>query len=380
MQVYFDHNSTTRVADSVLGAMLPYFQHQYGNASSRHDLGTIARSAINESREKIAGLVGVQPSQVIFTSGGTESNNMFISGMASYLPPGRVLVSSIEHPCVMVPARHLSRQGWTVDLIPVSAKGIVDKDQLSVDLIGRDSLVSVMMVNNETGVIQPIAELASLVKSNGGWMHTDAIQALGKIHCNFGDSGVHAMSLSAHKINGPKGIGALIVDKKLPIDAFIKGGGHEFGLRSGTENVASIVGFGVAAELAASNLSGYGSHVSVLRDKIEAQLIRIGAVIHGLGSPRLSNTSYFSVPGIQGETLVMELNKLGFAVASGAACSSHGSGSSVTLKAMAVPEELVHGAVRLSLGIDNVEEECDGFSAALELIVSRLKELVSLTV
>ena len=380
MQTYFDHNSTTRVADSVLGAMLPYFQHQYGNASSRHDLGTSARSAINESREKIAGLVGVQPSQVIFTSGGTESNNMFVAGMASYLPPARVMVSSIEHPCVMVPARHLSRLGWTVDLIPVSANGIVDTDQLPVDLISKDSLVSVMMVNNETGVIQPVAELASLVKSKGGWMHTDAVQALSKIPCNFVDSGVDAMSLSAHKINGPKGVGALIVDKKLPLNAFIKGGGHEFGLRSGTENVASIVGFGVAAELAVSNLSNYGPHLSVLRDEIEAKLIRIGAVIHGLAAPRLSNTSYFSIPGIQGETLVMELNKVGFSVASGAACSSHGSGSSATLRAMKVSEELAHGAVRLSLGMDNGEKECDEFSAALALIVSRLKKLVSLTV
>lgn len=380
MSVYFDHNSTTKLAATAFEAMLPFLQEQYGNASSRHDLGTSAREAINQSREKVASLVGVHSSQVIFTSGGTESNNMFINGMTSYLAPGKLLIGSIEHPCIVAPARHLTRMGWSLDMIPASPDGEVEANDVAWNSIEKDCLVSVMAANNETGVIQPVASIAAQVRSRGGWMHTDAIQAVGKIPVSFNESGVHAMSLSAHKINGPKGIGALIIDKKLPIDAFIRGGGHESGLRSGTENVASIVGFGVAAELAAETTKDYDAQLGIMRDKIESQLACLGAVIHGGGSSRLGNTSYFSIPGIQGETLVMELNKSGFSVASGSACSSHGSDSSETLKAMGVSEELAHGAVRLSLGLDNTMEECEMFNASLKVIVSKLKDLVLLTV
>ena len=244
MSVYFDHNSTTKLAAPAFEAMLPFLQEQYGNASSRHDLGTTAREAINHSREKVASLVGVHSSQVIFTSGGTESNNMFINGMTSYLAPGRVLIGAIEHPCVVAPSRYLARLGWSVDTIPVSKDGEIEASEVAALTIEKDCLVSVMMANNETGVIQPVAAIAAQVRKSGGWMHTDAIQAVGKTPVSFDESGVHAMSVSAHKIYGPKGIGALIIDKKLPIDAFVRGGGHESGLRSGTENVASIVGFG----------------------------------------------------------------------------------------------------------------------------------------
>jgi cysteine desulfurase len=380
MSVYFDHNSTTRLAEPALEAMLPFLQEQYGNASSRHDLGTVAREAVNQSREKVASLVGVQASQVIFTSGGTESNNTFINGMTSYLAPGKVLIGAIEHPCVVAPSRYLTRLGWSMDMIPVSVDGEIEMNRVPADTLSKNCLVSVMMANNETGVKQPVSEVATQVRNVGGWMHTDAIQAVGKIPVSFYDSGVHAMSISAHKIYGPKGIGALIVDKKLPIDAFIRGGGHEAGLRSGTENVASIVGFGVAAELAAETAMHYDARLASLRDKIECELISLGAVIHGCRSPRLANTSYFSIPGIQGETLVMELNKSGFAVASGSACSSHSTDLSATLNAMGVSEELAHGAVRLSLGLGNTIEECESFNAKLKVIVARLKGLVSLTV
>ena len=380
MSVYFDHNSTTKLAAPAFEAMLPFLQEQYGNASSRHDLGTTAREAINHSREKVASLVGVHSSQVIFTSGGTESNNMFINGMTSYLAPGRVLIGAIEHPCVVAPSRYLARLGWSVDTIPVSKDGEIEASEVAALTIEKDCLVSVMMANNETGVIQPVAAIAAQVRKSGGWMHTDAIQAVGKTPVSFDASGVHAMSVSAHKIYGPKGIGALIIDEKLPIDAFVRGGGHESGLRSGTENVASIVGFGVAAELANETAKDYGARLSIMRDKIEGQLACLGAVIHGGRLPRLGNTSYFSIPGIQGETLVMELNKSGFAVASGSACSSHGSDSSETLRAMGVSEELAHGAVRLCLGVDNTIDECEKFNTTLKDICARLKDLVSLTV
>ena len=380
MTVYFDHNSTTQIAEPVLDAMMPFLKGEFGNASSRHDFGTRSREAVNVAREQVASLLDVQASQVIFTSGGTESNNMFINGLASYGPPRKIFISAIEHPCVMSPAGSLRKSGWSLEILPVTKDGAVMVEEIKANAFERNCLVSVMLANNETGVLQAVKELAANVRRAGGWIHTDAIQAIGKIPVSFSDLGVHAMSVSAHKLNGPKGVGALIVDKKLPIDAFIKGGGHEFGLRSGTENVASIVGFGVAATLVSGRLETYQSRIGKLRETLERRLAMFGAVIHGQKSPRLSNTCYFSLPGIQGETLVMELNKAGFALASGSACSSHSSEISPTLKAMGISEELAYGAVRLSLGLDNTVEECDAFITSLEKIVLRLNNLVSLTV
>ncbi len=244
--VYLDHNASAPLVDGVREAMLPWFGPRFGNASSRHEYGRAARRAIDEARAQVAAAVNANYTEVVFTSGGSEANNLFVKGAAARLQPGVIAISAIEHPCVREPARQLARAGWALSELPVDAQGRVRVDAFD----GQASLVSVMLANNETGVLQDVAALAVQVRRSGGWMHTDAVQALGKIDVDFRALGVAAMTLSAHKIGGPQGAGALILDKRVDIEPLIAGGGHEHGLRSGTENVAAIVGFGRACELA----------------------------------------------------------------------------------------------------------------------------------
>ncbi len=380
MSIYLDHNSTTPLDERALEAMLPFLRQDYGNASSRHALGTRARKAVNRAREQVAALVNVQPSQVVFTSGGTEANNLFIKGAAAYLKPTQVAVSAIEHPCVAKPAQDLARQGWKLRRLAVDQDGRVNLEDVDAALRETTGLVSVMLANNETGVIQPVAEIAARARARQAWMHADAVQALGKIPVDFETLGVHAMTLSAHKIYGPKGAGALVVDKRLELKPVIHGGGHEMGLRSGTENVPAIVGFGVACELAAANLKRFADTTQRLRDRVDAGLAAQGAEIFGRHALRLPNTTYFAFPNIDGETLVIELDKAGFAVASGAACSSTSTEPSPTLLAMGVAPELARGAVRLSLGAHNSAEEIEAFMQALDATVARLRRLTAIAV
>jgi cysteine desulfurase len=375
---YFDHNATTPVDERVLEAMLPFLRQHYGNASSRHDLGTTARKAVDRAREQVAALVGVQPVQVIFTSGGTEANNFFIKGAAGCLKPTQVAVSAIEHPCVARPAQELARQGWKVRRLAVSREGEIDLEDVAAALREPTGIVSVMLANNETGVIQDVAAVAARARAAGAWVHTDAVQALGKIPVDFGALGVHAMTLSAHKIYGPKGAGALVVDKRIELRPLLHGGGHEQGMRSGTENVPAIVGFGAACELAASRLHELAQRLLGLRARVERGLHELGAVVFGERAPRIPNTSYFAFPGIEGETLVVELDKVGQAVAAGAACSSTSTEPSATLLAMGVAPELARGAVRLSLGAGNTAEQVDAFLRALAGVLRRLRGLAAM--
>lgn len=375
---YFDHNATTPLDERVLEAMLPYLKGEYGNASSRHEPGTRARMAINAARESVAALVGVQPSQVIFVSGGTEANNLFIKGAAGYLKPSQIAVSAIEHPCIARPALELARSGWKVRKLAVTPEGEIDMNDAGAALASPTGIVSVMRANNETGVILDVASVADRARSAGAWVHTDAVQALGKIEVDFGALNVHAMSLSAHKIYGPKGVGALVLDKRIELRPLIAGGGHEQGMRSGTENVPGIVGFGAAAQLAASRYVELAGRVARLREPLEAGLAALGAVIFGARSPRIANTTYFTFPGIDGETLVVELDKLGYAVAAGAACSSTSTEPSATLLAMGVEPQLARGAVRLSLGAGNTAQEVEGFLRAVQGLTRRLKGLTAL--
>ncbi len=378
--VYLDHNATTPLDGRVLDAMLPYLREQYGNASSRHELGTIARNAIDTAREQVAAMVGVQASQVVFVSGGTEANNLFVRGGAGYLKPSQIAVSAIEHPCVARPAQELTRSGWTLRKLAVTRDGAIDFDDVDAALRERTGLVSVMLANNETGVIQDVARVAEKARAAGAWMHTDAVQALGKIPVEFGALNVHAMTLSAHKIYGPKGAGALIVDKRIELRPIIAGGGHERGWRSGTENVAAIVGFGLACELAGQRLDELNARLNVLRNGLERGLHGLGAVIFGQRAARIPNTSYFAMPGIEGETLVIELDKAGYAVAAGAACSSANPEPSATLLAMGVAPDLARGAVRVSLGAGTTQAHVDGFLEALRAVVKRLRALTALAV
>jgi cysteine desulfurase len=378
--VYLDHNATTPLAEQVLQAMLPYLREQYGNASSRHEFGTVARQAIDAAREQVAALVGVQASQVVFVSGGTEANNLFVKGGAGYLKPAQIAVSAIEHPCIARPAQELTRAGWTLRKLAVTRDGEIDLDDVDAALREPTGLVSVMLANNETGVIQDVARVAEKARAARAWVHTDAVQALGKIPVSFEALHVHAMTLSAHKIYGPKGAGALVLDKRIELRPLIAGGGHERGLRSGTENVAAIVGFGAACELAASRLDELNKRLKVLRDTLERGLHGAGATIFGERARRIPNTSYFAIHGIEGETLVIELDKVGYAVAAGAACSSANPEPSATLLAMGVAPEIARGAVRVSLGAATTQAHVDGFVKAVGAAAARLKKLTAMAV
>jgi cysteine desulfurase len=378
--VYFDHNATTPLDSRVLDAMLPYLRGEFGNASSRHEFGTVARKAVNDAREKVAALVNVQPSQVVFVSGGTEANNFFIKGAAGYLKPSQIAVSAIEHPCVAKPAQELARHGWKVRKLAVSRDGAIDLDDVDAALAEPTGIVSVMLANNETGVIQDVAGVAARARHANAWMHTDAVQALGKIPVDFAALGVHAMTISAHKLYGPKGAAALVVDKRLELRPLIAGGGHEQGLRSGTENVAAIVGFGAACELAAGRMADLAARFEKMRERLEQGLHEQGAVIFGERARRIPNTAYFAVSGIDGEALVIELDKQGFAVAAGAACSSASTEPSATLLAMGVPLELARGAVRFSLGAGNSMGQIEEFLRTLAATVARLKGLTAMAV
>ena len=380
--IYFDHNATTRVDDAVLNAMLPYFQQEFGNASSRHELGIKARRAIDKARQQVAEAVGVQPVQVIFTSGGSEANNLFIRGAADSMKPGHLFISAIEHPCILKPAQALSRSSepWNLQQFSVDSSGRVDVEAARLALQQHPpKLVSVMLANNETGVIQDVATIAEMARAHGASVHTDAIQGLGKIPIDFASLNVHAMTLSAHKINGPKGAAALIVDKRLLLKPLIYGGGHENGLRSGTENVPAIVGFGLACELAKARTAETAQHVSTLRDRLEHGLIGMGAVIFGREAARIPNTCYFALPEIEGDTLVVKLDKAGFAVAAGAACSSVNPGQSHVLSAMQIDPMLARCAVRVSLGRDNTAQQIDDFLRATQRIAAELKQMSSLS-
>jgi cysteine desulfurase len=316
--------------------------------------------------------------QVVFTSGGTEANNLFITGAAATREPAQVAVSAIEHPCVLEPAKQLKRRGWTVAEIGVDAEGVVRADALAAALQAATGIVSIMLANNETGVIQPVAALGEQARAARAVMHTDAVQAFGKIPVRFGELNVQAMSISSHKIYGPKGAGALIVDKRLDLQPLLAGGGHERGMRSGTENVPAIVGFGAAAELAKQGQDAEAGRLAPLRARLEAGVLQRGGRIFGAGAPRLPNTSYFAFPGVEGETLVMQLDAAGFAVASGAACSSHHSGPSRVLLAMGVESSLAGRAVRASLGRGNDAQQVDSFLAALDAVLDRLKRLAAM--
>ena len=378
MFTYFDHNATTPLDPSVLEAMLPFLREQYGNASSRHDMGITARRAIDNAREQVAALVNVRPQQVVFTSGGTEANNLFIKGAAEILKPSQVAVSAIEHPCVAKPAQALVKRGWTLRKLAVGRDGVVDMHDVAAALADKTGMVSVMLANNETGVIQPVAEAAERARAAKAWMHTDAVQALGKIAVDFEALNVHAMTVSAHKIYGPKGCGALVLDKRIELAPLIAGGGHEFGMRSGTENVSAIVGFGAAAELAAERLQALSSRVELLRARLEKGLTGMGANLFGANAARVPNTSYFAFKGIDGETLIIELDKLGFGVAAGAACSSANPEPSATLLAMGIVPDIARGAVRFSLGVANTTQQVDDFLVAVKGTVTRLRDMAAM--
>lgn len=367
MAVYLDNNATTSLHEKAFEAMQPYMGAVSGNPSSLHRFGRLQRDAIEHARVQVAALVDARAEQVVFTSGGTEANNLLLKGLCAEATVKRIAISAIEHMSMLEPAADAD---CDVDLIAVNREGIVTNELLEQAIQDDTSLVSVMSANNETGVIQNIKALAGLARDKGAWFHTDASQVAGKVDVSFTQSGVHAMTLSAHKIYGPMGAGALVLDKQLPLHSIQQGGSQEKGLRAGTENVPAIVGFGMAAELAKAELAQRENHVRLLRDALESRLLAFtGVEIFSQNSERLPNTLQFGTRGFDGETLLMQLDRKGFAVSSGSACTSGKTEPSHVLKAMAVPTELALSAIRVSFGINNVMADVDAFVKAFAEIM-----------
>lgn len=367
---YLDHNATTPLDARVLEAMLPYLSRLHGNASNLYRLGRASRGAVDTAREQVAALVGAEPAAVTFTSGGTESNNLALKGLGFALKSGSVAVGATEHPSVSAPAAFLQSTGWRVETLSAAADGTICPEQFERFRPGALSCASVMWANNETGVVNDIPAIAAAVRALGGLMHCDAVQAAGKLPLDFPASGVHLMSLSAHKIFGPKGAGALVVDPSVTLVPLLHGGGQEHGLRGGTENVPAIVGFGKAAELARTELEERRRHALALRQRLESGLRALPDVtLFAEQAERLPNTVQFALAGFDGEMLVMMLDRAGIAVSSGSACGSGADEPSPVLLAMGVEPAVAKGAVRVSFGPANSEQEVDRLLAVLRGLV-----------
>lgn len=368
--IYFDHNATTPTDDAVLEAMQPFLTTFYANPSSLYRAGRMVRSAVETAREQVAALVSVQPSQIIFTSGGTEANNLALKGTKINNSSPRFAVSAVEHPSVLEPASWMKRHGGSSEIIGVDKDGRIRPEDFEKVCNDSVDLISVMLANNETGAIHDISMFSAAAQEHNIIFHTDAVQAVGKIPVDFNRLGVDSMTLSSHKIYGPKGAGALVVDKRLDLTPIISGGGQENGFRAGTENVAAIVGFGKSAELAKSQLERRSVQLQELKKRLEAGLEKVrGLVIFSKAVCRLPNTVQFGIPGIDGEMLLMQLDRKGVAVSSGSACSSGGEASHV-LMAMGFEESLAKSAIRVSLGQSNTISEVNKFVEILNSIVS----------
>jgi len=365
--IYLDHNATTPIDDRVLDAMLPFLKTFYGNPSSLYRHGRVASSAVNAAREQLASLLGAQPEQVIFTSGGTEANNL---ALATVAPQARLAVSAIEHPSVIEPALHLKSLGHELTLLNVDANGLVTQDAIDEIITLKPELVSIMLANNETGVVQHVAHYADQLRAHGIRVHSDAVQALGKIPVDFNRLGAHLMSLSSHKIYGPKGCGALVFEKSVEIKPVLLGGGQEQGFRAGTENVAAIVGFGKAAELAKAELAERHAYLLKIRLLLENGLSAIpGLTVFAKQTERLPNTVLMGIDGIDGEMLLMQLDQKNIAVSSGSACASGLREPSPVLAAMGVDPVQAKSAIRISLGMANTEAEVIEFIKQLKSLI-----------
>jgi len=375
--IYLDHNATTAPHPEVIDAMMPFISSQQGNPASNHSYGRRTHTAIEDARGKVAEAVNAHPSQVIFTASGTESNNTIINGIARSYPNTHFAYSAIEHPCISKPIEAIKKLGFKATEVPVTNMGLIDFTNLSQDELASISFLSIMMANNETGVIQDMVKINRWAKDNDIILHTDAVQALGKLNVDFDCLGVDAMTISSHKIYGPQGVAALILNKKIDLHPHLLGGGQEKGLRSGTENIAAIIGFGKACELSQKNVVRFGEEVKILQSKLENALIKMGAIIFGKDSNRLSNTTFFSFKDIDGSTLLTALDRKGFAVASGSACSSNSGEPSHVLLAMNVDEEQAKSALRVSLGVETTREQIDDFIKALRQELERLKQLTA---
>src|SRR6266481_3880486 len=382
---YLDNAATTPVRPEVLEAMLPYLgKEAFGNPSSAHRFGRAARAGIEEAKRAVAAAIDAEPNQVVFTSGGTEADNLAIIGAALAAKdrggPFRVAVSATEHKAALAAAHAVKQLGGAEVILPVTASGQVENGALDKALAGGGrgvAIVSVMWVNNEVGTVQPVAELATRCCDAGVLFHSDAVQAFGKVPVSFRDSGCTLLTISGHKIGAPKGVGALIVRDRKAVEAIIHGGGQQFGIRPGTENVPGIVGLGIAARSAAEEQQSLAARLSELRDELERRLVAIvpDAVINGWQGARAPHITNASIPGTDSEALLMHLDLAGIACSSGSACSTGTVEPSHVLTAMGVPRELGVAALRFSFGKDSTLEDVEAVSAALPRIVEKVRSL-----
>lgn len=376
--IYLDNNATTRIAPEVIDAMLPYLRDFYGNPSSMHTFGGQLHKKVEEAREKVARLIGAEPEEIIFTSCGTESDNTAImSAVESFPRKKHIITTRVEHPAVLNFCRHLARKGYRITYLPVDSFGRISVDDLLEALDEDTVLVTIMYANNEVGNIFPIADIGSVLKERGVVFHTDAVQVPGKLHLNVKKLPVDMMSLSGHKIHAPKGIGILYVRKGTRFNPYIIGGHQERGRRAGTENVASIIGLGVACELAAINIGMEADYLSRLRDKLEKSLLeRCPDVrINGDVMSRLPNTTNLSFEFVEGESILLRLNEYGICASSGSACSSGSLEPSHVLRSMGVPFTAIHGSIRFSLSRYTTEKEIDQVIQIMPGIIMSLRQL-----
>ena len=376
--IYFDNNATTKVAEEVLEEIKPLFCDLYGNPSSMHTFGGQIGRRIRRARAQVADLLGCDPSEIVFTGCGTESDNTAVKGTLAAAPNRRTVITTrVEHPAVLAVCRELENHGYTVVELSVDRKGRLDIAELAEQLDDDTALVTIMYANNETGVVFPIEDIAELVTSKGAMFHTDAVQAVGKIPLNLSKSNIDLLSLSGHKLHAPKGVGVLYVRKGTRLSPFMLGGHQEAGRRAGTENVPGIVGLGKACELAAENFEAENSKVKALRDKLEKSILQKcpDCRINGDPENRLPNTTNISFEYIEGEAILLMLDKYGICASSGSACTSGSLEPSHVLRAMGVPFTAAHGSIRFSLSRYNTEDEVDYTIEKLPPIVNQLREL-----
>jgi len=379
--IYFDNAASTAVHPEVVKEMIPYFDTQYGNPSSIHQFGRKAKNAIQKARKQVAALIGAEPDEILFTSGGTESNNTILCGIpklqGSHLDQNHIITSSIEHEAILQPCKEFENIGIKITYLPVDEHGIVDPNDIANSINSHTVLVSIMLANNEVGTIQPIKEISEICKKYQIPLHTDAVQAIGKIPINVKELGVDALSISSHKINGPKGIGALFIKKGLRVAPQILGGGQENGMRSGTENVASIVGFGKACEIAKERLNENISHFQTLHSTMLSRVIKeIPHVkLNGHSEKRIFNNIHLTFLGVNGEDLIIKLDEHGIAASTGSACSMHTQKASHVLKAMGFNHEQITGSLRMSFGYLNTLDEVEQTIDVLKKVVSELRSV-----
>ena len=373
--IYLDNAASTQIHDDVLNSMLPFLKEQYGNPSSIHRYGRLTRKAIHKARKQIASLINADPAEILITSGGTESNNTVLMGISSQFPSSQIITSSIEHDAILEPCKKLETKKFHVNYLPVNKFGMIDTSDLENVISDKTSLVSIMFGNNEVGTIQPIAEIAKICHKNNVIFHTDAIQAVGKLSVDVKELNVDLLSISSHKLHGPKGIGALYIKDGIKIDPIILGGGQEFRLRSGTENVASIVGFGQACEIAQNHLIENMSSIKKLQTLLVKRILEEIPYVtfNGHSESRLSNNAHFTFLGVNGEDLIIKLDEYGIAASTGSACSVNTQKSSHVLESMGFSLEQITGSLRLTVGIFNTKNEINETVDIIKKVIVELR-------